>query len=1027
MFLMALLTRHWPLAGSLALLPLLPLGEAQFSTTHRSTVLTDSGAATRARVEARYGELPLAFEINQGQTDVAVRFLAHGAGYSLFLIPTEAVLALRPASPNVDLATDRPGHRAMAPIDPAPSTVMRLALAGANPAPIVEGLDLQPGRSHYLIGNDPARWQRNVARFGKVKYHQVYPGVDLVYYGNQRQLEYDFVVAPGADPGRIQLKPSGVQSLKLDEHGNLVLGTGHGDVLQHKPRIYQDIAGKRRMVDGRYALLDEQRVGFVVGQYDTTQALVIDPVLAYSTYLGGSDIEAELRIAVDGDGNAYVTGSTRSTNFPTASAHQGSNAGHFDAFVTKLNAAGNSLVYSTYLGGSSNDDYGRGIAVDGAGNVYVAGATGSTDFPTVAAIQPAYAGGNFDAFVAKLNPSGSALLYSTYLGGNEYELARSIAVDSAGNAYVTGDTGSQNFPTAAPLQANYGGCGEYDAFVTKFNATGRALVYSTYLGGCGLEQSYGIAVDGAGNAYVGGYTGSSNFPTTSPLQAAFAGGPTDAFVAKLNAAGNAWVYRTYLGGNGGDLVFGIAIDSGGNAYITGSTESTNFPTLAAFQPMHGGGFIDAYVSKINASGRALVYSTYLGGNGSDGATAIAVDNTGAVSLIGRTFSTNFPVAASLQTVADPTHGEGFVTKLSSSGAALAYSTYLGGAGADIGTGIAVDASGNAYVVGATDSVNFPTIHPLQSANGGMSDGFVAKVATAVVSPASPRNDFNGDHHSDILWRNHATGADAIWKSASSAATQNVTTVASQSWQVAGVGDFNSDDKADILWRNASTGSDVIWKSGSSASTQSVAAVTSQAWQVAGVGDFNGDGKADILWRNNTSGADAIWNSGLDSTPQAISGVTDPAWHIVGVDDFDGDGKADILWRNASTGSNVIWKSGNAATRLAVSGVTSQAWRIVATGDFNGDGKADILWRDSSTGADVIWKSGLASTQQAVTAVTNLDWHIVAAGDYNGDGTGDILWRNLATGADVIWKSARSSTQQAVTKVSSLSWVVEPAD
>jgi hypothetical protein len=1005
---------------------MLPLRDAQFSTPHRSTVLTDPEAATHTEVVSRYGELPLAFEINQGQTDAPVRFLARGAGYSLFLTPTEAVLALRPpVSTPVDLATDRPGHRAMAGNDPTQPTVMRLALAGANPAPIVEGLDLQPGRSHYLIGNDPARWQRNVARFGKVNYHQVYPGVDLVYYGNQRQLEYDFVVAPGADPGRIQLKPSGVQSLKLDEQGNLVLGTGRGEMLQHKPLIYQDIGGKRRMVDGRYSLLDEQRVGFVVGQYDTTQALVIDPVLAYSTYLGGSDIEAELRIAVDGDGNAYVTGSTRSTNFPTGSSQQGSNAGHFDAFVTKLNAAGNSLVYSTYLGGSSNDDYGRGIAIDGAGSVYVAGATGSTDFPTVTAIQPAYAGGNFDAFVAKLDPSGSALLYSTYLGGNEYEIARSIAVDSAGNAYVTGDTGSQNFPTAVPLQPNNGGCGEYDAFVTKLSATGRALIYSTYLGGCGLEQSYGIAVDGTGNAYVGGYTGSSNFPTTSPLQAAFAGGATDGFVAKINAAGNAWVYRTYLGGTGSDLVFGIAIDSGGNAYIAGSTESTDFPTLAAFQPIHGGGFIDAYVSKINASGNALLYSTYLGGDGTDGANAIVADSSGAVSLIGRTFSTNFPVAASLQTVGDPAYGEGFVTKFNSSGAALAYSTYLGGAGADIGTGIAEDASGNAYVVGATDSFNFPTTHAWQSANGGMGDGFVAKVATAVVSSASPRNDFNGDRHSDILWRNHATGANAIWKSASSAAAQIVTTVASHSWHVAGVGDFNGDGKADILWRNTTTGADVIWKSGSAASTQAVDAMTSQAWQVAGVGDFNGDGKADILWRNTTSGANAIWKSAVKSTPQAISGVSNLAWHIVGADDFDGDGKADILWRNADTGADVIWKSGNSATQQAVAGVTSQAWKVAATGDFNADHKADILWRNASTGTDVIWKSALSSTQQAVTSVTNLDWHIVAAGDYNGDGISDILWRNLATGANVIWRSAKSSTPQAVTTAGSLDWIVEP--
>ena len=470
-------------------------------------------AATHARIAGEYGQLPLAFELNQGQSDARVRFLARGAGYSLFLTADEAVLALRPAGQRAESASGRPARTDTRPVTPA---IVRLALAGANPMPAVEGLDPQPGRSHYLIGNDPGRWQRNVARFGKVKYHQVYPGVDVVYYGNQHQLEYDFIVAPGVDPRQIQLVPSGVEALHLDAQGNLVLETAQGDVVQHKPVIYQELDGERLPIDGRYALLDKQRVGFAIGRYDARLPLVIDPVLGYSTYLGGNDQDYGQGIAVDASGNAYVIGTTFSTNFPMANARQpASGGGMSDVFVSKLNASGNALVYSTYLGGS-DEDVGAGIAIDGAGNAYVAGHTVSNDFPTVAPLQSVHTG-VYDGFVAKLDASGGSLLYSTYLGGNAGAQVRAIAVDASGNAYVTGLTYSTNFPVVAAPQPTFGGGSFGDAFVSKLNAAGNALAYSTYLGGNGEEDGRGIAVDGAGNATVVGLTGSSNFPTVNAL------------------------------------------------------------------------------------------------------------------------------------------------------------------------------------------------------------------------------------------------------------------------------------------------------------------------------------------------------------------------------------------------------------------------------------------------------------------------------------------------------------------------------
>ena len=509
------------------------------NTLPKGDVLTEGVAgATKQRIVETYGKLPLSFEANQGQTDRRVKFISRGPGYTLFLNSTEAVLSLsspqssqraQRMTPNFLSASSAPS----AVNDPNPqSTVLRMKLVGANPHPEVVGLEELPGKSNYFIGNDPAKWRTNVPTYARVQYKDVYPGVDLVYYGNQRQLEYDLIVAPGADPGAITLSFEGVERLRIDAQGDLVLDTSGGEIRQHKPLVYQEVDGVQREISGAYVLNGGRQVGFEVAAYDASKPLIIDPVLSYSTYLGGSRSDAGFGIAVDASGNAYVTGFTGSTDFPTASPLQpafGGGPSFGDAFVTKVSASGNALVYSTYLGGS-DDEFGEHIAVDASGNAYVTGLTDSTNFPTASPFQAAF-GGNRDAFVTKLNAAGNTLVYSTYLGGSADDDSRGIAVDAAGNAYLAGFTGSPNFPTASPIQpANAGGT---DAFVTKLNAAGNALVYSTYLGG--TESGRGIAVDASGNAYVTGQTNSTNFPTVNPFQATKAGS-SDAFVAKITVA-----------------------------------------------------------------------------------------------------------------------------------------------------------------------------------------------------------------------------------------------------------------------------------------------------------------------------------------------------------------------------------------------------------------------------------------------------------------------------------------------------------
>ena len=673
----------------------------------------DTGDSLRERVAESYGALPLRFEENRGQTDREVEFLSRGPGYALFLTPSEAVLSLSRGESG------------------SARDVVRMRLLGASRDPSVKGVERLPGTSNYLSRAEPARQLTGVPSFGRVRYASVYPGIDLVYHGRQRALEYDFVVAPGADPRRIALDFEGVRRLDVARNGDLIAHTGHGALRQKRPVLYQRIGGERRIVEGSYRLEGHGQVGFRIGSYDRSEPLVIDPVLSYATYLGGALADTPNGIAVDAGGNAYITGTTASTDFPTASAVQANiGGGTTDAFVSKLNATGSALVYSTYLGGGAAEN-GRGIAVDPTGAAYVTGETASTTFPTANAVQ-ATIGGSTDAFLTKLNPAGSAFVYSTFLGGSGADVGRGIALEN-GRAHVTGSTASTNFPLANAIQATLGG--GTDAFVTRFNAAGSALEYSSYLGGSGTDNGRGIAVDATG-AYVAGDTASTNFPTANALQAAN-GGATDAFVSKLNAAGSALTYSTYLGGTVGDNADAIAVRDG-SAYVTGDTDSTNFPTANAVQGTSGGS-TDAFITKLNAAGSALAYSTYLGGKGSDGGNGIAVDSTGRASIAGSTSSGDLPVKDPISIKEG--NADMLAAQLDAAGSALTYSTPFGGSASESGTAIAADASNAVYITGSSlffadgDVATVSPTAPYQANNRGNNDALIAKIASD--NPAAP--------------------------------------------------------------------------------------------------------------------------------------------------------------------------------------------------------------------------------------------------------------------------------------------------
>ena len=668
------------------------------------------GAATSrndvAKVKASYSKIPLSFATNHGQAGKNVKFTSRGSGYSLSLTPTSFTLAAMHSRTS--------------------ASVVQATLLGSNDAANLTGVEPLPTRTNYFIGRDPRKWKTNVPNYTKVKYSGVYPGVDAVFYGNQDLLEYDFIVSPSANPGVIALEFDGITDLRIDEKGDLILRTDAGEVRQSRPVVYQQIDGARQTIPASYLVKAKKQVAFQIANYDRSKPLIIDPTLAFSTFLGGSGIDAADGIAVDSSGNAYITGNTTSSDFPiTPGAFQPEKASlDFDVFVTKMNSTGTALIYSTYFGGG-NRERGNDISFDESGNAYVTGLTDSGDIPTTpGAFRTTPVGTDeFDAFAFKLNPTGTALVYSTYLGP---VVGTGIVADAAGNAYITGQANGDYPTTPGAFQTVPGGGS--DAFVTKLNSTGTALIYSTFLGGSGFDTATEIAIDSTGNAYVTGLA-AAGFPVTPGAFQTVFNGINDAFVTKLNSTGTALVYSTFLGGTGSDFGNGVAINAAGNAYVTGVTDSSNFPvTPGAFQTMKAAGQ-DAFVTELSADGSALAYSTFLGGEGTDSGINIAVDTDGNASVTGSTGSTDFPTTADAIQSAYGGNNDAFVTRLNATGTGLVFSTYLGGSAAESGFAIWVDTAGSIYVTGQTSSTDFPTTPgAFQTVfGGGGADAFVTKI------------------------------------------------------------------------------------------------------------------------------------------------------------------------------------------------------------------------------------------------------------------------------------------------------------
>ena len=729
-------------------------------------------APPKAGAQALLSQAPLGFEPGREGG-----YVARGPGYRL---------ALRRSA--LDLTWDGAARRGGA---------LHMHFEGANPGAWLEGTDPLPSRTSYFLGADATRWRTGVPNYARVRLRNVYKGVDLVFYGSPKSLEFDFDVAPGASPRAIRIDVSGSVRTRIVE-GALALETGSGEVRWSRPAIYQTVAGVRRTVPGRFVLEGSGRVKFEVGTYNRALPLVIDPVIDFSTYFGNTQNEAAHGIGVDGAGNIYIAGYTSSYNLPVSAnaaqpAYGGNTASYQtgDAFVAKFSAAG-ALLAMTYLGGAK-DDLASSLALDSAGNVYVTGYTNSTDFPVTSKAyqqQTRGEGGNTlftvgDAFIVKLNSSLSQLVYSTYLGGSMDEAGIAIAIDASGNAYVTGITLSSDFPTTAgAVQSTFHGAGGQpitdfgvpffvtgDAFISKLSADGSQLVFSTYLGGSQDDAATAIAVDSAGNVYVAGFTISTNFPTTaSAMLTGFQGSEQqnqfynlgDGFIAKLNPTGTALLYSTYLGGEGDDAVTAIAVDANGYLYATGATTSTNFPvTVGSYSNSYSGPLYDtnserivgdAFVVKLKPDGSGLVYGTYLGGGQDDAGNAIAVDASGNVFVAGSTVSLNFPITpdATQKTYAGSggEHnngdyiGDGFVAVLNPTGSKEVFGTYLGGSMDDSIEGLAIDSSDNIYVTGVTMSANFPvTSGAFQSKYGGAGsigriygDAFVAKFSAPNFGP-----------------------------------------------------------------------------------------------------------------------------------------------------------------------------------------------------------------------------------------------------------------------------------------------------
>ena len=713
-------------------------------------------------ITSHYGDVPLMFEANQGQTDSQVKFLSHGGGYSVFLTAGGLVLALRSsetAPTTDDSAAPFPRRHpsrlsAVRQLEKGAregkSTALAIDLVGAAANPVIVGEQALRTPINYFIGRDPSKWRRNVPTYSRIRYRNVYPGIDLVYYGNDRSVEYDFDLAPGADATQIQFSVRGADSLNVAPGGDLLLTKGVHELRFQTPVLYQEIRGVRTRVPGTYVLRDSTHVGFYVGSYDNTKPLVIDPVLVYSTFLGGSGDDFSNGIAVDSSGDAYVVGLTDSPNFPASIGSY--NPTQFRMFLTKLDPTGSSLLFADYFGGTGGSDEAYAVALDSSGNAFVTGDATSSDFPVVNAYQSTLSGST-DAFLVKFSADGSSIIYSTYLGGSNSQFANSVSVDPAGEAVIAGVTQSTDFPLFNAYQSSisadqFGDWGVY-GFLTKFAANGTSLVYSTYLAGNTLNtgsctgcfpdsEIMGVVTDASGNAYVTGNTSTTNFPvTSSALTTTFPGYSLSSvgFVSEFDTSG-VIVYSTYLGGLSSTFLNAIAVDTTGSAYVTGFdiandsfpivTTSICDPSVAACN--------GAIIAKLDPTGSSLVYSTFLGTSNNMEGQAIQVDASGDAFVVGS--DVQFDLSNPIEGYAGG-NGDVVIAQIDPTATTLLMATFLGGQGLEAAAdSLALDTHGAVYVTGVTQSLDFPvTQSALQTTLGGQTDAFISKIDPATNAPA----------------------------------------------------------------------------------------------------------------------------------------------------------------------------------------------------------------------------------------------------------------------------------------------------
>ena len=916
----------------------------------------------------RWGEIPLSFEPNLGQEPPEVRYLARGSSYTLYLADTAMLLSGNSGTP------------------------LAMSFVRANPAPRIVGESQQVSTSNYLIGNDPGRWRTLVPNYDRARYREVYPGIDLVYYGHDGNLEYDWIVSPSADPRRIRLRFDNGARPRVDEQGDLVIALGTTEYRHKKPLVYQNVDGRRVEISGAWRLHGRE-AGFRIARYDRRRPLIIDPVLYYSTYLGGSGLDYAYAVAVDGVGNTYVTGGTGSANFPTVHALQNNLRGSVDVFVTKINASGSARLYSTFLG-SGGVDEGRGIAVNSRGEVYVTGSAGFSDFPMQNAIQGTW-GGSGDAFLTKLDATGSALVYSTYLGGNAADYATALTLDSSGNAYVAGVTFSSNFPTVSAYQAAKGA--QQDAFVAKINPAGSAWVYATYLGGNSVDEAYGIAADSAGNAYVAGYTQSTNFPVQLPFRGSNTGA-VDAFVTKLNPAGSALVYSTYLGGSATDYATAIAVDASGSAYVTGIVTSDDFPLANPIDDTLGSHAVDdVFVSKFTPSGSGLVYSTYLGGGSGDDAYAIALDRSGNAYVTGRTNSSDFPLVNPIQITR--VAFDLFVTEINASGSALLFSTFIGGSGSESGRGIAVDSLGNIHIAGESTSTDFPVLKATQATSAGLQDGIVLLFATRLPYLF---NDFAGNGCSDgeVIYDSAAGQAYTALSNGDGTYSYHSSAVSS-GFDVVRTGDVTGDGKADLLLYNSQTAAAYIGVGNGDGSFGLQALFVSPGYDFVETGDLDGDGRTDLVLYNSHTGTMytgiSTGNGNFTFSYIAVSA----GFSYARVADFSGDGKADLFLYRWSDGLSFLGVADGAGGFTFAPVSLAAGYGLIDAGDLNGDGRADLILYNSTNGLTATGISNGAGGFALTPMLFSPGFTSVRLADYSGDGYADVTAYNSSNAAAYI--------------------------